>query len=105
VNLFFLPFVRQGLTPAANAGARANVSVSFRLESAGQPARDAPRTLALAGPATCWASSHGRCCACRRPPGRAEPDFFPLIEFDAPELPWAWQSDAAGRIAPRPGSC
>ena len=92
MNLFFLPFVRQGLTPAANAGARATVSVSFRLESAGQPSRDVSGTLALAGPGDVLAIEPRQVLRVSPAAGArdAEPDFFPLIEFDAPELPWAY---------------
>ena len=92
MNLFFLPFVRQGLTPAANAGARAQVSVAFRLESQGQPARDIARTLPLLGPGDVVAIEPRQVLRVSPVAGArdAEPDFFPLIEFDAPELPWAY---------------
>jgi hypothetical protein len=104
VNLFFLPFVRQGLTPAANAGARANVSVSFRLEAAGQPSRDVSRTLALAGPGDVLGIEPRQVLRVSPAAGArdAEPDFFPLIEFDAPELPWAYSptQPAGSRLAP-----
>ena len=104
VNLFFLPFVRQGLTPVANAGARANVSVSFRLEAAGQPSRDISRTLALAGPGDVLAIEPRQVLRVSPAAGArdAEPDFFPLIEFDAPELPWAYSPTvpAGSRLLP-----
>jgi hypothetical protein len=104
VNLFFLPFVRQGLTPAANAGTRASVSVSFRLESAGHPARDISRTLALAGPGDVLGIEPRQVLRVSPAAGArdAEPDFFPLIEFDAPELPWAYSPTlpAGTRLAP-----
>lgn len=104
MNLFFLPFVRQGLTPAANAGARANVSVSFRLEAAGQPSRDISRTLALAGPGDVLAIEPRQVLRVSPAAGArdAEPDFFPLIEFDAPELPWAYSPTvpAGSRLLP-----
>lgn len=104
MNLFFLPFVRQGLTPAANAGARANVSVSFRLEAAGQPSRDVSRTLALAGPGDVLGIEPRQVLRVSPAAGArdAEPDFFPLIEFDAPELPWAYSptQPAGSRLAP-----
>ena len=92
MNLFFLPFVRQGLTPVANAGARAHVSVAFRLESQGQPARDIARTLTLLGPGDVVAIEPWQILRVSPAAGAhaAEPDFFPLIEFDAPELPWAY---------------
>jgi len=104
MNLFFLPFVRQGLTPVANTGARANVSVSFRLESAGQPSRDISGTLALAGPGDVLAIEPRQVLRVSPAAGArdAEPDFFPLIEFDAPELPWAYSPTlpAGSRLAP-----
>jgi hypothetical protein len=104
VNLFFLPFVRQGLAPVANAGARANVSVSFRLEAAGQSARDISRTLALAGPGDVLAIEPRQVLRVSPAAGArdAEPDFFPLIEFDAPELPWAYSPTvpAGSRLLP-----
>lgn len=104
MNLFFLPFVRQGLMPVANAGARANVTVSFRLESAGQPARDVSRTLALAGPGDVLGIEPRQVLRVSPAAGArdAEPDFFPLIEFDAPELPWAYSPTlpSGQRLAP-----
>ena len=104
MNLFFLPFVRQGLTPAANAGARATVSVSFRLEAAGQPSRDISGTLSLAGPGDVLAIEPRQVLRVSPAAGArdAEPDFFPLIEFDAPELPWAYSPTlpAGTRLAP-----
>jgi len=104
VNLFFLPFVRQGLTPAANAGARAQVSVAFRLESQGQPARDIARMLPLLGPGDVVAIEPRQVLRVSPVAGArdAEPDFFPLIEFDAPELPWAYSPTVptASRLRP-----
>ena len=104
MNLFFLPFVRQGLTPAVNAGARAHVTVSFRLESAGQPSRDISGTLSLVGPGDVLAIEPRQVLRVSPAAGArdAEPDFFPLIEFDAPELPWAYSPTlpAGSRLTP-----
>ncbi len=104
MNLFFLPFVRQGLTPIANAGARAQVSVAFRLESPGQPARDVAHTLPLLGPGDVVAIEPRQILRVSPAAGAnaAEPDFFPLIEFDAPELPWAYSPTlpAGSRLPP-----
>jgi len=92
VKLFFLPFVREGLTPTASAGARAHVSVALRLESPEHASRDIPRTLALAGPGDVLAIEPRQVLRASPAPGTrdAEPEFFPLVEFDAPDLPWAY---------------
>ena len=108
VNLFFLPFVRQGLTPAANAGARANVSVSFRLEAAGQPvARHLPH--AGAGRAGRRAGHRAAAGAARVAGRRGARRRAGLLSADRVRRAGAavgLQSDAAGGIAPRcPGSC
>jgi hypothetical protein len=92
VKLFFLPFVREGLAPSANAGARAQVAVALRLESPQHAPRNIPRTLALAGPGDVLAIEPRQLLRVAPAPGTrdAEPEFFPLVEFDAPDLPWAY---------------
>jgi len=78
--------------------------VSFRLEAAGQPSRDVSRTLALAGPGDVLGIEPRQVLRVSPAPGArdSEPDFFPLIEFDAPELPWAYSPTrpAGSRLVP-----
>ena len=63
-----------------------------------------PRTLALAGPGDVLAIEPRQVLRVSPAAGArdAEPDFFPLIEFDAPELPWAYSPTlpAGSRLAP-----
>ncbi|CAM5796860.1 hypothetical protein [Rhizobacter fulvus] len=92
MKLFFLPFVREGFMPTAAAGARSSVHLDVQLTAAGHASRDVGKHMPLLGPGdvlgvdprqvlrvTPTASTHD-----------AETEFFPAIEFDAPDLPWLY---------------
>ena len=50
MQLVFLPHVREGITPASSAAARAQVSVTLQLESAGRSPRGITQVMPLIGP-------------------------------------------------------
>ena len=50
MKLVFLPHVREGITPASSAAARAQVPVTLQLESAGRPSRGITQVMPLIGP-------------------------------------------------------
>lgn len=92
MKLWFLPFVREGLMPSASAATRAQAHVSLQLESAGHAPRDVGRTLTLLGPGDVLALEPRQVLRVTPAAGTrdAEPDFFPAIELDAPDLPWTY---------------
>jgi hypothetical protein len=92
MKLWFLPYVREGVAPMMAGGVRALATVALRLESAGRSPRDVSHTIALAGPGDVLGIDPRQVLRVSPKPGSrlAEPDFFPLIEFDAPDLPWAY---------------
>ena len=92
MKLWFLPFVREGLTPDAEGGARPQVSLGLRLESADHAARDISHVVSLLGPGDVISIDPRQVLRVTPTAGTrdAEPEFFPLIEFDAPDLPWAY---------------
>lgn len=92
MKLWFLPFVREGVAPSISGGARAQASIALRLESPGRAPRDVTRVITLAGPGDVLAIEPRQVVRVAPKPGArdAEPDFFPLVEFDAPDLPWAY---------------
>lgn len=92
MKLWFLPFVREGLMPTATAVQRTQTRVALQLEAAGHAPREVARTLSLLGPGDVIAIEPSQVLRVS-PAGTtrdAEPDFFPAIEFDAPDLPWAY---------------
>lgn len=92
MKLWLLPHVREGVPPTVAGGARAQASIALRLESAGRAPRDVTHTIALAGPGDVLGIDPRQVLRVSPKPGSraAEPDFFPLVEFDAPDLPWAY---------------
>ena len=92
VKLWFLPFVREGIVPTTAAGARAQAQVAMRLAAPGRTARDITRQVDLLGPGDVIGIEPGQILRMTPSPAArdAEPDFFPLVEFDAPDLPWAY---------------
>ena len=92
MKLVFLPHVREGMVPTASAGARAQASVGVRLESPGREARDVSRPMTLLGPGDVVAIEPRQVLRVTPASGTrdAEPEFFPSIEFDAPDLPWTY---------------
>ena len=92
MKLWFLPFVREGLMPTQVAAPRARAHVPLQLEAAGHAPRDVGRTLSLLGAGDVIAIEPRQVLRVTPAAGTrdAEPDFFPAIEFDAPDLPWAY---------------
>jgi len=92
MKLVFLPHVREGLVPTAAAGVRAQASVGVRLESPGRQARDVSRAMTMLGPGDVVAIERRQVLRVTPASGTrdAEPEFFPSIEFDAPDLPWTY---------------
>ena len=92
MKLVFLPHVRQGIAPTSSAGAHAQASVGVRLESPGRQARDVSRVMTLLGPGDVVAIERRQVLRVTPASGTrdAEPEFFPSIEFDAPDLPWTY---------------
>jgi hypothetical protein len=92
VKLWFLPFVREGLTPTTTQAQRAHVRITLRLEAASRTPRDVVRTLPLLGPGDVIGFEPKQVLRVTPAAGThdAEPEFFPAIEFDAPDLPWAY---------------
>lgn len=92
MKLWFLPFVREGLMPTATAAARTQVAVALRVESPGRESRDVVREMSLIGPGDILAIEPRQVLRVAPAAGTrdAEPEFFPAIEFDAPDLPWAY---------------
>ena len=92
MKLFFLPFVREGLVPSIADAPRPQTRVEMRLEAAGHAPRDVGRTMALLGPGDVIGLEPRQILRVTPAPGTrdAETEFFPAIEFDAPDLPWAY---------------
>jgi hypothetical protein len=92
MKLWFLPNVHEGMSPTTMAAARPHVPVSVRLESAGHSAREISHVMPMLGPGDVLGIESRQ--VLRVTPaagaGDAEPDFFPSIEFDSPDLPWAY---------------
>lgn len=92
MKLWFLPFVREGITPTASVAGRAQAAVALRLESPGRTARDVARPMALLGPGDVVTIEPRQVLRVTPAAGTrdAEPDFFPSIELDSPDLPWTY---------------
>ncbi len=92
MKLVFLPHVREGIVATTTAGARAEAAVGVRLESPGRQARDVSRVMTLLGPGDVVAIDPRQVLRVTPASGTrdAEPEFFPSIEFDAPDLPWTY---------------
>jgi hypothetical protein len=92
MKLVFLPHVREGIVPTATAGVRAQASVGVRLESPGRQPRDVSRAMTLLGPGDVVSIDPRQVLRVTPSSGTrdAEPEFFPSIEFDAPDLPWSY---------------
>ena len=104
MKLWFLPFVREGVVPSIAGGVRAQAAIALRLESPGRAQRDVTRVVPLTGPGDVLAIEPRQVLRVSPKPGArdAEPDFFPLVEFDGPDLPWAYSPvlPAATRLLP-----
>jgi hypothetical protein len=104
MKLCFLPHVREGITPTSSAAARARVPIALRLESPGRAPGDITRVMSLLGPGDVITIEPRQVLRVTPAPGTrdAEPDFFPSIEFDAPDLPWTYSPivPAGTRVLP-----
>ena len=78
--------------------------MSTRLVAPGQPARDTATSFDLLGPGDVVGIDESQVLRVLPAPNseRAEPDFFPTVEFDAPDLPWAFSPTPpnANRVLP-----
>jgi hypothetical protein len=112
VNLWFLPYTRRGLRPSVDGHSakvpwRAQALVGTRLSAPGQAPRDVQMRFDLLGPGDVISIDPAR--VLRRLPvagtNRAEPEFFPAIEFDQPDLPWAYSPVRADSTRVMPWIC
>jgi hypothetical protein len=101
-KIHFLPYVRQGFRPGPDGHSsvpwRAQARVQTRLGSGGQ-AHPATTRFDLLGPGDVIGIAPSevlRVLPARNSP-RAEPEFFPAVEFDSPELPWMFSPLLPGR--------
>jgi len=92
MKLWFLPNVREGMSPTTTVSARPHVPVSVQLESAGHTPRQISHVMPLLGPGDVIGVEPRQVLRVTPAAGThdAETDFFPSIEFDAPDLPWAY---------------
>jgi hypothetical protein len=92
MKLFFLPFVREGFTATAAGAPRARVQVSLQLDAPGNTPREVGRELPLLGPGDVLGLDPRQVLRVTPAAGThdAEPEFFPAIEFDSPDLPWTY---------------
>lgn len=104
MKLVFLPHVREGIAPTTSLASRAQASIGVRLESPGRQTRDVSRVMSLLGPGDVVAIEPRQVLRVTPAAGTrdAEPEFFPSIEFDAPDLPWAYSPvvPAGTRVLP-----
>jgi hypothetical protein len=105
----FLAWSRQGLAAAipasgavgGNGAIRLPVTITVRKGQS--DTEDVTRTLRLYGPGDVVGLDAGQIIRREPRPGTAdfEPNYFPLVEFDTPELPWLLTPEPSGeRIRP-----
>ncbi|HWO17657.1 MAG TPA: hypothetical protein VNO30_02735 [Kofleriaceae bacterium] len=94
----FLAWARSGLAAASsvavdNGRLRLPVTLTVRLGAAATD--NVTRTLRLHGPGDVVGLDGAQIIRREPRPGTAdfEPNYFPLVEFDAPELPWLFSPD------------
>lgn len=109
MNLFFLPYVRQGFRPSGDGFSatvpwRAQARVNTRVVAAGKPPHDTATRFDLLGPGDVVGIDAAQVLRVSpaRSSCRAEPEFFPCVELDAPDLPWAYSplAPSANRLTP-----
>jgi hypothetical protein len=109
VNLWYLPYVREGFRPSGDGFSatvpwRPRTRLTTRLVAPGQQARDTATSFDLLGPGDVVGIDESQVLRVLPAPNseRAEPDFFPTVEFDAPDLPWAFSPTPpnANRVLP-----
>jgi hypothetical protein len=107
--LWYLPYVREGFRPSgdgfsATVGWRAQTRVNTRVVATGRPAHDTATRFDLLGPGDVIGLDAAQVLRVLPAPNsrRAEPDFFPTVELDAPDLPWAYSPipPSANRVIP-----
>ena len=111
MNLWFLPYVREGFRPSGDGYSatvpwRAQAQVTTRLVATGAP-RDVNTRLDLLGPGDVVGIDPAQVLRVlpARSTNRAEPEFFPCVELDAPDLPWAYSPAAASANRLLPWIC
>jgi hypothetical protein len=103
----FLAWSRRGLA-AANptpdpAGGRLRIPVTLTVRKGESDTEEVTRTLHLYGPGDVVGLDRGQVIRREPPPGTGdfEPNYFPLVELDTPELPWLLSPEANGeRLRP-----
>lgn len=97
MNLWFLPYVREGFRPSSDGASasvawRAQASVNTRVGAGGRPPHDATTHFDLLGPGDVVGIDPAQVLRLSpaRDTNRAEPEFFPCVELDSPDLPWAY---------------
>ena len=113
MRLWFLPYVREGFRPGADRASdtvpwRALGLVKTRLSAPNQPHRDIDTRFELLGPGDVIGFDENQ--VLRVLPARgansAETDYFPAIELDRPDLPWAYSPlPAAAEHRVKPWMC
>src|SRR5918912_336889 len=107
--MWYLPYVREGFRPSgdgfsATVGWRPQTRVTTRVAAPGRPAHDTVTRFDLLGPGDVIGIDAAQLLRVLPAPDspRAEPEFFPTVEFDAPDLPWAYSplAPVANRVVP-----
>lgn len=107
--LWYLPYVREGFRPSrdgfsATVGWRPLTRVTTRVAAPGTSAHDTVTRFDLLGPGDVVGIDAAQVLRVLPAPNsqRAEPEFFPTVELDAPDLPWAYSptSPEANRVIP-----
>ncbi|MGW5667198.1 hypothetical protein [Micromonospora sp. NPDC003776] len=105
----FLAWSRQGLAAAIPAGGpvggdgTVRLPVTMTVRKGESDTEDVTRTLRLYGPGDVVGLDANQIIRREPRPGTAdfEPNYFPLVEFDTPELPWLLSPEPSGeRIRP-----
>jgi hypothetical protein len=105
----FLAWARRGLAAATTAqpvGGRLHLPVTLTVRKGAAPdaeTEDVVRTRRLYGPGDVVGLDRQQIIRREPRPGTGdfEPNYFPLIELDAPELPWLFSPEVAGaRVRP-----
>ena len=103
----FVSWARRGLSAAlpgtTGPGGRMQLPVSLTVQKGSTATEDLTRTLQLYGPGDVVRLDSAQIIRREPPPGTSdfEPNYFPLVEFDAPELPWLVTPEQGGeRLRP-----
>jgi hypothetical protein len=109
MQLWYLPYVREGFRPSgdgfsATVAWRPQTRVNTRVVAPGKAAHDTATRFDLLGPGDVLGIDAAQVLRVLPAPNseRAEPEFFPAVEFDAPDLPWAYSpvAPSANRVVP-----